>query len=330
MGSTRSARKSRMMRRPASGLCAFVRRASCRSRRSPTAGHAARPNSPQAVLPFHRADEAHAVGLKPPKDCAASRHAATCAHSSRVPRGSACRSRAVRSRRGRSPRRSPSWRGGRRLPRHHQEVGLARQFDMAHLDFVGEREQVLMDLVAAEARERERRHELLSGARQDAANGRLRLRKVRNELERLVGRNSAPDDQETRLSSLFGPPRQRSSIGSAHSPAPRLRACQGASVGAEIPGLGSQAAAPVQGTTSTPTSISCSPSRAGCRGSARYRHNRGRSRERHARSRPPCRSSDRSRSSLPRGRTRATPRHGSHPRLRGAPCRRPEWCGCSR
>ena len=49
--------------------------------------------------------------------------------------------------------------GGRR--RDDDEIGVARQFDMAHLGFVGQREQVVVDLVAAERGGRQRRDELL-------------------------------------------------------------------------------------------------------------------------------------------------------------------------
>ena len=43
------------------------------------------------------------------------------------------------------------------------EVGLPAQFDVAHFRFIGQREQILIDLVAAQAGERKRRDELCAG-----------------------------------------------------------------------------------------------------------------------------------------------------------------------
>ena len=86
---------------------------------------------------------------------------------------------------------------GRR--RDHHQIGLARQPDVAHLGLVGEREQVAEHLVAGQARDRERGHELGAGAGQDAAHRRAALAQPADQLEALVGRDAARDDQQNPL-----------------------------------------------------------------------------------------------------------------------------------
>ena len=112
---------------------------------------------------------------------------------------------------GRSARHLRQKIGGRR--RDHQEIGVARQFDVAHLGFVGEREQLLIHLVAAEARERQWSDEFLAGARQDATHREAAFAQEADELERLIGRDPAADDQKNALRQIPDPPSRRPSIG---------------------------------------------------------------------------------------------------------------------
>ena len=73
----------------------------------------------------------------------------TCAHSSPAPSAPACRSPAARSRPGRWHGRCAQLGhqigGGRR---NDDQIGRARQFDMAHLRFVGEAEKILVTPVS--------------------------------------------------------------------------------------------------------------------------------------------------------------------------------------
>jgi len=86
--------------------------------------------------------------------------------------------------------------------RHHQEFGAARQLDMAHLGLVGEREQVVVDPAAREARHRQRCDEALGGFRHHGPDLGAALAQPADQVERLIGRDAAPDDQQD------PPPRQ--------------------------------------------------------------------------------------------------------------------------
>jgi len=74
--------------------------------------------------------------------------------------------------------------GGRR---HHQQVGVARQLDVAHLRLVGEVEELAVDLVAAQGRERQRRHELRARLGENAAHRRPPLLQAADQFQRFVG-----------------------------------------------------------------------------------------------------------------------------------------------
>ncbi len=63
--------------------------------------------------------------------------------------------------------------GARRRDDH--EIGLPRQADMAHLAFIGEREEFLIDPVLAEGRNRQRRDELGPAFGQDRAHANATL-----------------------------------------------------------------------------------------------------------------------------------------------------------
>ena len=84
--------------------------------------------------------------------------------------------------------------GGRR--RDDKQVRISRQLDMAHLRLIGQAEKIGIDLVASEARNRKRRHELLCGLRQDRAYGGAALAQAADEFKAFIGRDAAAYDQQ--------------------------------------------------------------------------------------------------------------------------------------
>ena len=82
--------------------------------------------------------------------------------------------------------------GGRR---HHDQVGLARQADVADLALVVEIEQLGEDAVAGQRADRQRRDELLRRPGQDRAHADGGLAQAADQLQALVGGNAAADDQ---------------------------------------------------------------------------------------------------------------------------------------
>ncbi len=84
--------------------------------------------------------------------------------------------------------------GGGRCDDH--EIGLPRQPDVAHLGLVGEREELVVDLLLGKARDRQGRDELGPGAGQDGAKGQPALAAPADQLEHLVGGDAAADDQK--------------------------------------------------------------------------------------------------------------------------------------
>ena len=80
--------------------------------------------------------------------------------------------------------------------RHHDEVGLARQADMAHLGFVGQGEQLLIHLLAADRGEGEGRDEFRPAAGQDHAERQAAVAPAPDQLQRLVGGDAAGNDEE--------------------------------------------------------------------------------------------------------------------------------------
>jgi hypothetical protein len=86
--------------------------------------------------------------------------------------------------------------GGRR---HDDQVGGARQLDVAHLGLVGEAEQIGEHAFAAQARHRQRRHELFRRARHDAAHAEAHILSAPDQLQALVGRDAAADDEQDLL-----------------------------------------------------------------------------------------------------------------------------------
>ncbi len=77
---------------------------------------------------------------------------------------------------------------------------------MAHLGLVGEREELVVDLLLGEARDRQRGDELGPGAGQDGAKGKPALAPAPDQLERLVGGDAAADDQQNALVCCMAPP----------------------------------------------------------------------------------------------------------------------------
>ena len=80
--------------------------------------------------------------------------------------------------------------------RDHDQIGLPAQFDMAHFRFVGQREQVFINLFAAQAGERQRRHELRAGLGQNRPHLDLRAAQQADQFQALVGGDAAADDQQ--------------------------------------------------------------------------------------------------------------------------------------
>ena len=79
--------------------------------------------------------------------------------------------------------------------RHHDQVGLAREADVADLALVVEVEQVGEDALVAQRRHRQRRHELLRRPGHDRAHADAPLAQPPDQLQALVGGNAAADDQ---------------------------------------------------------------------------------------------------------------------------------------
>ena len=86
--------------------------------------------------------------------------------------------------------------GGRR---DDDQVGLARQADMADIVLVLAVEQVGEDMVGRQRADRQRRDEFLRGGRHDTAHGGAALAQAADQVERLVGRDAAADDQQDAL-----------------------------------------------------------------------------------------------------------------------------------
>ncbi len=84
--------------------------------------------------------------------------------------------------------------GGRR--RDDEEVGLARELDVAHARLFRRGEQVGAHRLAAERLGRKGRDELLGGGGHGDAHRRAAFAQAADQVERLVGRDAAADDQQ--------------------------------------------------------------------------------------------------------------------------------------
>ena len=87
----------------------------------------------------------------------------------------------------------------------HHEVRVPRQLDMPHAGLGGQREQLLMNLLAAKARQRQGRDELRTRLRQHHAHAHPALAQAAHEVEALVGRDAAAHDQEDALARHAAP-----------------------------------------------------------------------------------------------------------------------------
>ena len=83
--------------------------------------------------------------------------------------------------------------GGRR---DHDQVGFARQADVADLALVVEVEQLGEHALVAERADRQRRDELLRRPGHDRAHGNAALAQPADQVEALVGGDAAADDQQ--------------------------------------------------------------------------------------------------------------------------------------
>ena len=89
--------------------------------------------------------------------------------------------------------------GGRR--RDHDQVGLPRQPDVADVEFLGTVEQVGEDVPASERPGGKRRDELLRRLGHDHAHRRAALSQPPDQVEALIGRDAAADDEEDAVAS---------------------------------------------------------------------------------------------------------------------------------
>ena len=84
--------------------------------------------------------------------------------------------------------------GGRR--RDDDKIGIARQADMADIEFALRIEQVGIGRLAGERAGRERRYEMLRGGGENAAYLRAALLQTSDQVERFIGRDASADDEE--------------------------------------------------------------------------------------------------------------------------------------
>ena len=91
--------------------------------------------------------------------------------------------------------------GGRR---DHDQVGLARQPDVADLALVVEIEQVDEDAIAGQRRDRQRRHELRRRPGHHAPHLVAALAQAADQIEALVGGDATADDQQDALLRMLG------------------------------------------------------------------------------------------------------------------------------
>ena len=87
--------------------------------------------------------------------------------------------------------------GGRR---HQHQVGLAGQPDVADILFVLTVEEIGEHVIGGKRADRQRRHELLGRVRHHGTDGGAALAQPTDQVERLIGRDAAADDQKDALS----------------------------------------------------------------------------------------------------------------------------------
>ena len=106
---------------------------------------------------------------------------------------------------------------------HHQQVCRARQLDMAHLGLGGQREQLVIDLVLGQGRQRQRGDEVGAAGREHRAHGDPGLAQQADQLQRLIGGDAAAHDQQNAFvvhgaRPLIRRPLHSVSIGSGQTP----------------------------------------------------------------------------------------------------------------
>ena len=107
---------------------------------------------------------------------------------------------------------------GRRR-RHDDEVGVARQPDVADLALVVEVEQVGEHALVGERADRERRHEFLRRLREHGAHAHIPLAQAPDEVETFIGGDAAADDEENPLHG-FSNRQSKTGACSRHRPEP--------------------------------------------------------------------------------------------------------------
>ena len=95
---------------------------------------------------------------------------------------------------------------GRRR-RDHDEVGIARQANMADVEFALRIEQIGVSALAGERAGGKRRDEVLRGRGEDAAHLRAAVLQTPDQIERFIGGDAAADDEEDARVRTAGGPR---------------------------------------------------------------------------------------------------------------------------
>ena len=83
--------------------------------------------------------------------------------------------------------------------RHHDQIGLAREADMADLALVVEVEQLGEHAVACQRADGERRNEFLRGLGHHGTHGDTALAQAADQIQALVGGNATADDEDDAL-----------------------------------------------------------------------------------------------------------------------------------
>ena len=78
---------------------------------------------------------------------------------------------------------------------HHDQIGRARQFDVPHRGFIGQREQILVNLVARQTGQRERGHKFAARSGQNDPNRTTLFFDQPDQFEAFISRDTAADHQ---------------------------------------------------------------------------------------------------------------------------------------
>ena len=80
--------------------------------------------------------------------------------------------------------------------RNNDQIGIARQPDMADIEFALCIEQIRVDAFPGQRAGGQRGHEMLRGLREHAAHAQAAILQTADEIERLIGRDAAADDEK--------------------------------------------------------------------------------------------------------------------------------------